>query len=355
MPAMRVIVVGAGLAGLTAARELERRGCGVTVFEARDRIGGRVWTIREGLGRMHGEAGGEFIDEGHAELRRLIRELGLSEGRILRSGFAHYRLGGDGRRRIRPATAGWTQMETAVAPFVRRFKLNSEESIGPLAESIASYSVAGWLDELARDGHRKRATEDPEIRELRATATMMRGFFVADPDELSLLTYVEQFNEGGNPARSTIFRLRGGNDQLPARIAKALRKRVRVESCVRRIVQTANSVRVSIQSAGGRHDDMEAEYAIVTAPAPIAAEIGFEPALSDAQATALRRLKYGRATKTLLHFDSHPWRRGKRFRACGTDLDVGAVWDGSEDQRGRNAIVTLLAGGSASDGTQKLL
>jgi monoamine oxidase len=246
-------------------------------------------------------------------------------------------------------------METAVAPFVRRFKLNSEESIGPLAESIASYSVAGWLEELARNGHRKTTREDPEIRELRATATMMRGFFVADPDELSLLTYVEQFNEGGNPARSTIFRLRGGNDQLPERIAKALRKRVRVESCVRRIVQTTNSVRVSIQSAGGRHDEIEAEYAIVTAPAPIAAEIDFEPALSDAQATALRRLKYGRATKTLLHFDSHPWRRGKRFRACGTDLDVGAVWDGSEDQRGRNAIVTLLAGGSASDGTQKLL
>ena len=71
-----VIVVGAGLAGLTAAVELSRDGATVLVLEARDRIGGRVWTIREGfVGAQHAEAGGEFIDEDQDEIRQLARHL----------------------------------------------------------------------------------------------------------------------------------------------------------------------------------------------------------------------------------------------------------------------------------------
>jgi monoamine oxidase len=101
-----VLIVGAGLAGFTAARELEQRGCTISLFEARERVGGRVWTLRDGFGHMHGEAGGELIDEDQHEIRKLMRELGLRETRILRGGFSHYRLGNDGRRRMRSPSSG---------------------------------------------------------------------------------------------------------------------------------------------------------------------------------------------------------------------------------------------------------
>ena len=59
-----VLVAGAGLAGLAAAYDLAAMGAAVTVIEARDRVGGRVWTIREGFAdRQHAEAGGDMIDE----------------------------------------------------------------------------------------------------------------------------------------------------------------------------------------------------------------------------------------------------------------------------------------------------
>src|ERR1043166_250056 len=136
MEGISVIVVGAGLAGLAAAYELEKRGSAVSVFEARERVGGRVWTIREKLEGMHAEAGGDLIDEDHEELRSLAKEMGLSEARILRGGVAHYRFGADRRRRTRPAAAGWSQMQTAIQPFVRRFKLNGEETTGPDRKSV---------------------------------------------------------------------------------------------------------------------------------------------------------------------------------------------------------------------------
>src|ERR671919_257407 len=88
---------------------------------------------------------------------------------------------------------------------------------------------------------------------------------------------------------------------------------------------------------------------IVTSPAPLTAEIQFSPALPEAQRDAFTRLRYGRATKTLLQLDRHPWRRAKRRRACATDTELGAIWDGSEEQRDPRAIVTLLAGGNARD------
>lgn len=76
---MSVIVAGAGLAGLTAAYELQRRGAQVTVVEARDRVGGRVWTRRDGFAEgQHAEGGGYMIDPDQESIRRLAKDLGLT-------------------------------------------------------------------------------------------------------------------------------------------------------------------------------------------------------------------------------------------------------------------------------------
>jgi monoamine oxidase len=356
VPRPSLLIIGAGLAGLAAARELERRGCRVIVVEARDRVGGRVWTLRDGFGGMHAEAGGDLIDDDQEEIRKLAAELGLHEARILRSGFSHYRLGGDGRRRMRSSSSGWRETAQALEPFTRAYKLNGEEWNGPIADAIARQSIAKWLDQI--DNRRSAAGARPAIfraADLRATAVTMRGFFLADPNDLSLLAYVEEFAAGNDPAKRIMYRLRGGNDRLPERMARSLHAPVRLRHTARRIVQSESLVRVTVENTRGRRTEISAAYAIVAVPAPLAAEIEYAPALPAAQRDAFTRLRYGRATKTLLQFDRHAWRRPGRPRACATDLAIGAVWDGSEDQRGTRGILTLLAGGSASDATKALL
>ncbi len=238
MAELSVLIVGAGLAGLVVARELERRGCRITLIEAR-------------------------VDEDQPEIRKLARELGLREARILRGGFSHYRLGGDGRRRMRSPSSGWRQTARALERLIHVYKLTEEEWNGPIAAAIASYSIDEWL-------HGVKASKD-----VRATAAAMRGFFLADPEELSLLVYVEQFAGESDPAKRVMYRLRGGNDSLPKRIAHELRSPIYLRHVVRRIVQTKEKVCVTVENSRGKRTELQGRYAIVTSPATLTAEILF--------------------------------------------------------------------------------
>ena len=109
-----VLVAGAGLAGLSAARDLIARGATVTVIDVRDRVGGRVWTIRDGFAEgQHAEAGGDMIDEEQHEIRELAAEVGLKLTRILKGGFGYVRADQAGRaedrraQRDSAAGSGW--------------------------------------------------------------------------------------------------------------------------------------------------------------------------------------------------------------------------------------------------------
>jgi hypothetical protein len=82
---------------------------------------------------MHGEAGGELIDEEQEEIRKLAKNLPIRQSRVIRRGFSHYRVGNDGRRRMRSASPGWRQMGLALEPWVHAYKLNGEEWDGPIA------------------------------------------------------------------------------------------------------------------------------------------------------------------------------------------------------------------------------
>src|SRR5947207_15065077 len=107
------------MAGIATAKDFVARGATVTVVEARDRVGGRVWTIRDGFAeQQHAEAGGDMIDEQQHEIRDLAEQLGLKLTRILRSGFGYVRADAHGRARIvqRNAARGWGRLASALEP-----------------------------------------------------------------------------------------------------------------------------------------------------------------------------------------------------------------------------------------------
>ena len=340
-----VIVAGAGLAGLSAALDLLAMGADVTILEARDRVGGRVWTIREGFAEgQHAEAGGDMIDETQREIRALTESLGLKLSRILRTGFGYVRPDASGRARIveRKASRGWDRLAEHLSELTRRYGLADQRWDSPIAAELARQSVAQWLDDRQAD------------KELRTTAVGLRGFFLADPDELSLLALVDQFAASDQPALGQMYRIEGGNDRLTSALAARLGDRLRLNTELVAVSHRGRGVRANIKQARAV-SQINGDFLVFALPAPLLRRVPITPALPAQQHDAIARLKYGRATKTLLQFSRRFWRAPGRPRAFGTPLPFGALWEGNEEQRGRAGILALLAGGSASNGTQAIV
>ena len=340
-----VIVAGAGLAGLSAALDLLAMGADVTILEARDRVGGRVWTIREGFAEgQHAEAGGDMIDEAQHEIRALAESLGLKLSRILRTGFGYVRPDASGRARIveRKASRGWDRLAEHLSELTRRYGLADQRWDSPIAAELARQSVAQWLDDRQAD------------KELRTTAVGLRGFFLADPDELSLLALVDQFAASDQPALGQMYRIEGGNDRLTSALAARLGDRLRLNTELVAVSHRGRGVRANIKQARAV-SQINGDFLVFALPAPLLRRVPITPALPAQQHDAIARLKYGRATKTLLQFSRRFWRAPGRPRAFGTPLPFGALWEGNEEQRGRAGILALLAGGSASNGTQAIV
>jgi monoamine oxidase len=336
----RVAIVGAGLAGLTAARELGRRGAESVIFDPRDRVGGRVWTSRDFANGGHAELGADLIEDEQDCVLELAKASGCTPVRILRGGFGFHATGDPGMTRYIP---GWEKLEKRLQPLVDAYKVSEQRWDTAIARRLACESVGAWLARV-----RASAIE-------RKMLTGMRGFFLADPSELALLMLVDQFATVGNPAEAKMYRLKEGNDALPRALAKRVRGAVHLQTTVLAISGSARGVRFTVADRRGRRSQVRVDYAIVTAPASTLRDIEIRPALPPRQREAIATLAYGRATRVLAEFNRRFWRAPMRRRAFGTDADTGAVWDGSEQQWGRGGILSLLAGGSASDGLQRLV
>ena len=339
-----VIVAGAGLAGLTAAYELSRRGAQVTVVEARDRVGGRVWTMRDGFcNGQHAEAGADLIDPDQEAIRRLAKDVGVTLVPILRGGFAYVRRGTRAPVIESGSSGGglWAALARAAEPWVRAYCVSEKRWDGPIARQLADCSVEEWLAEIRAD------------RRTRARLTGLRGFFLADPANLSLLALVDQLATESS-AWDRFYRIRGGNDRFATALAGRLSEPVLLQTRLLAVAQRRGKVRLTLRGQDGQ-GEMSADALVMALPATMVRRIAFTLSLPVLQRHAFRDLRYGPATKTLLQFDRRFWRRPGRALAYGTELPIGAIWDGNEEQRGGAGILTLLAGGSASRDTKQLI
>lgn len=337
-----VVVAGAGLAGLTAARDLLAMGATVTVLDARDRVGGRVYTVRDGFAAsQHAEAGADLIDHEHEAVRRLADELHLELTRILRGGWGFVASNGNGKVRIarKGIALGWSRLAGLLTTLARRYDLAEARWDSPIVADIARRSVAQWLSDVNADD------------DLKETASGLAGFFLADPDELSLLDLLDQVANGGPVIPKATYRIVGGNDRLATALAATLGDRVHLNAELVAVSHRGRGVRASIRR-GKETSQVAGDFLVFALPATLVRRVPITPALPAPQHDALNALRYGRVTRSLLQFSHRFWRAPGRPRAFGSAQPFGALWDGNEEQRGKPGILSLTAAARAADATR---
>jgi monoamine oxidase len=337
---VRVLVAGAGLSGLVAARRLARQGAAVDVVEARPRLGGRVHTLRGGaMGSGHAEAGGEFVDREHKRVRALARELGITLTPVLRAGFGSV-IRDSGRVQVASSqAASWRRVKTLLASAVDAHERHDGDWHGSVAEALARRSFRELLESAGATA-----------RDL-AFAETLRGFFLAGPATLSALVALDQLAEG-NPGVVRTSRIDGGSDRLTTALGRTPRVEVHLDHVLRSVAQDGGGVRVTVEHRR-RRSQWRADYLVVTLPPPLVLDLAMTPPLPEPARRAFTSLALGAGTKTILRFHTRWWRRARRPNAYGTNLPVGAVWESAEEQKDQ-ALLTLFAGGAASEQLQEL-
>jgi len=292
-----VIVIGAGAAGLAAARSLAGRALRVVLLEARDRTGGRVWPHPLARAAAPAELGAEFVHGKATETMALLRDIGSAAVDIVGESWT-WRADDDLRRDD-------GEFISAAAIFEQALELDGDES------------VARFLQRFQNDDALRETAE--------AARAFVEGFEAADPAIASARAIGDEVRSGVDFASA---RPLGGYGPMFERLRNACAA-AGVWSCLstvaRRVSWRRGAVEVEAQSCWGESLTIRARAAIVTVPAGVLrhsgdeTEIVFDPDLPAVKRNALANIEMGHVVKVSLWFRTAFWERlhDGRYRDAG--------------------------------------
>jgi monoamine oxidase len=345
-----VVVVGAGIAGLVAARRIARSGVSVLVVEARDRVGGRVLNHRLRSGGVI-EAGGAFVGPTQDHILRLARRLEVPTFLEYNTGRSVYISSLTGRQEY----SGTVPPDPTILPDA----LLLLGEIDSMAAEIAVDSpwthpkAAEWDAMTLGDFIRQKAILNP-----RGVSNLIKSWtqpgFGADPDDLSLLFTLWYVACSGNERTVGTFsrnsdtangaqerRFVGGSQLIPLRMARRLGDVVALRAAVTKIVQDDH--RAVVHTRRGK---VSCRRVVVAAPPPLVLDIDWFPKLPGRRTQLLRSLEMGRLMKCDAVYATPFW-RADGLNGFGIS-DTGAaraVFDNSPED-GDPGVLLAFVGGS---------
>ncbi len=338
-----VIVVGAGLAGLSAARALHDRGCSVIVLEARNRVGGRV--LSHPLGHDTVDLGAQWIGPGQPRIVALIAELGLTPFPQWSQGRKLLEIGGRARayRHTIPSLPLVSLLDLQWT--ITRLERLSRRV--PLDRPATAKQARRW-DHLTVADWQRRFVRTAEARSVLDGA--VRAIFAAEPQDISFLHFLFYLHSGGglmrlasvqNGAQQT--RVAGGAQQIAHGLAARLGDRVILDAPVTHVRQDAGGV--VVDSRQGRFCG---RWVVVAIPPPLVAAIHFDPPLPAERRELMQRMPMGAVIKCVVAYRRPWWRAdGWSGEALSDSSPVRLVFDDSPPDASFGALVAFLLGDAA--------
>jgi monoamine oxidase len=337
-----VLIIGAGVAGLIAARELAKRNRSCLVLEARDRVGGRTFTQK--LGKDWVDLGGQWIGPTQDRLAALARELDVPifpqhhEGKKI--------LSWGGKLSTFKGSMPWLSLLTQLELGLLDLRAKSYAKTFPLDAPWQAPRAAEWDGETVESWKR---------RHLRAGGSrlfldiVVRAVFTSEPRDLSFLYFLSYVKSGHGlemltsiPGGAQESRFVGGAQKLSIRMAEALGSRVVLDCPVWALEQTADGV--SLETARGT---FRGRYVIVAIPPLLAGRIRYAAGLPPRREQLMARMPMGSCIKYVATYERAFWREagfsGEAFSDTGPT--VTTFDDSSHD--GSPALVTFSDGGVA--------
>ena len=337
--APRIVVVGAGLAGLSCAYRLQQRGLACSVYEANpERIGGRCWTAREFAGGQTAEHGGEFIDSRHKRIRALAKQFGFELTDLYRvSNPGNPRLWLNGaRRHRRELRSSRSVFQRRIEAAARRVGPYGYSNATPAARAFDELTVADWLDDNCPGGSRGRQGQ--------LVWAEMASEFGLDADRLSALNLFYEFVEN-TPGADERFHVRGGNDQIVHALAGQLPDgTVRLGAVLETIFKRGDGSYG--MRFGGVADEVVADRVVLAIPFTTLRRVELGGAgLSAKKRRCIDELGMGTNAKVLMQFERRPQSFGDWNGYLVSDAPFLYTWESTLGEPGRSSIVTTYFGG----------
>jgi monoamine oxidase len=316
-----VLVLGSGMAGLVAGYELLRRGCRPVILEARQRVGGRVHTVRGQAPGLYAEVGAMRIPRIHSRTLRYCEIFGLRLRQCVSGNPAalihvggHRITAADAAREL-PAglfplarhEQGWSNDDLwneATEEVRARLSQTGFAAFGELALKYDGYSIRGFLK---AKGWSEEAIE---------------RYAVLTASEATLNTGIlQELREVVGGAYADTQEIAGGMDQLPGAFYPYLKEHLWLGTRVTAITQDDSSVTAHVTTRGG-HRSFRGDYAICTIPFPVLRGVDIDPPFSSAKQKAIRQLHYDAATKIFFQVRRPFWEETDRIHGGTTVTDL---------------------------------
>jgi monoamine oxidase len=338
-----VVVIGAGLAGLSAARALRARGAEVLVLEARKRVGGRTLNHSIGDGKVV-EIGGQWVGPGQDRVLALISELGLetfdthAAGRNLFERRGRVRAYRGEIPHVNPLAL--MDVQLALTRLERMARTVAPESpwLGRSAGAWDAQTVASWTRRHMRTGLGRKLI-----------ALACEAVWAADPAEVSLLHFLAYASSGGGLQRlistdggAQQARIVGGSQRIALSLAESLGQAVLLDEPVSAI-EHGEGVRVSARTLS-----VSARRAIVAMSPALAGRLRYAPALPARRDQLTQRMPNGSVIKCMAIYDGPFWReRGLSGQVTSDGGPVKVVFDNSPPDGSPGVLLGFLEGNQA--------
>lgn len=343
----KILVVGAGIAGLTAAYRLQQAGVPVDIIEARNLVGGRIRSLPNAAGTSTTvELGGEFIDSSHICMRRLAKELNLPLADLDAA-----------QANLIPDTFYFQGRNIPLSEIVAYFV-----PVAPIIEAdatAADQSTAAFirLDQLSITEYftkylsQKGVTINPILQALLEVAYTTE--YGREAEEQSCLNLIFLIGTDATEEGFSIFgesderlQIIGGNQQLLLKLAKIVNKSLTLGTALEAIRQLPDGrYRVTLQSNLSSFERTY-ERVLLTIPFSVLRTVRINVDLPPLKRLAINQLSYGTNAKLITAYKERIWRtQYQATAAIFTDLGFQSTWESTPFATGTSGLVTNFKGG----------